>query len=62
MDYEKALLECKNIDAQNSIEDIFLLAKIFYKLGKYQQSTKSNNLKYLSALISAQLKNYRQKI
>ena len=41
-DYELALIQYKKIDAKNSIEDMFALAKVFFKLGKYQQCFKSN--------------------
>jgi tetratricopeptide (TPR) repeat protein len=36
--YEEALVEYKKIDFKANIEDTFALAKIFYKVGKYQQA------------------------
>jgi hypothetical protein len=34
------LLQYKKIDVKNSIEDIFAIAKVFYKLAKYPQCVK----------------------
>ncbi len=39
--YEASFALYKQIDVKNSIEDLFGLARIFYKLEKYQQCTKS---------------------
>ncbi len=39
--YELALLNFKKIDVKNSLEDLCALARVFYKLGKYQQCCKS---------------------
>ena len=41
--YEQALIQYKKIDIKNSIEDMFALAKVFFKLGKYQQCFKSTS-------------------
>jgi superkiller protein 3 len=38
--YELALIQYKKIDVKNSIEDMFALAKVFFKLAKYQQCFK----------------------
>lgn len=44
--FEEALIEYKKIDYKATIEDTFALAKIFYKVGKYQQAfmSKHSNL------------------
>jgi hypothetical protein len=43
--YEAAMIQYKNIDIKNSLEDMFGVAKIFYKLAKYQQCCKGLFLK-----------------
>ena len=43
--YETALIQYKMIDIKNSFEDLTALARVFYKLGKYQQCSKSKNIK-----------------
>lgn len=35
------MIQYKIIDVKNSFEDLFALARVFYKLGKYQQCSKS---------------------
>lgn len=42
--YELALLHYKKIDVKNSLEDLCALARVFYKLGKYQQCCKSKTI------------------
>ena len=62
MEYEKALIQFKKIDVQSSIEDIFGLARVFYKLEKYQQCTKSKyiwNLNLNQYLLVSTLKIYK---
>ena len=39
--YESAMIQYKIIDVKNSFEDLMALARVFYKLGKYQQCSKS---------------------
>jgi hypothetical protein len=35
------LIQYQKLDVKGYIDDIFALAKLFYKLGKYQQAYKS---------------------
>ena len=41
--YEEALLQLKKVNVKDSIEDLFSLGRIFFKLGKYQQCSKSQS-------------------
>ncbi len=40
--YEQSLQQYQKISSKTKINDLFAVAKVFFKVGKYQQAYKSN--------------------